>query len=118
MLINENKTEKPCRVEFVSYDGEYPNLCRGVLVLRIDGEEVRFNDYDHETYRSKDGTYPKFWCSGGECYFAGDYTAPVVCGGEWEIDVEDLPEKFRDLATEIDRVFNSNVEHGCCGGCI
>ena len=29
-------------VEFVSYTGEFPNLCRGVLTLRIDGEEVRF----------------------------------------------------------------------------
>lgn len=27
------------RVEFVSYNGIFPNLCFGELVLRIDGEE-------------------------------------------------------------------------------
>lgn len=35
MLINIPKETK--HVEFVSYSGRYPNLCSGVLVLRIDG---------------------------------------------------------------------------------
>ena len=26
-------------VEFVFYSGEYPNLCRGVLVLKIDSHQ-------------------------------------------------------------------------------
>jgi len=30
------------RVKFVSYNGHYPNLCSGNLVLEIDGENVRF----------------------------------------------------------------------------
>ena len=29
-------------VEFVFYSGEYPNLCRGVLVLKIDGHQYAF----------------------------------------------------------------------------
>lgn len=29
-------------VEFISYNGDFPNLCSGTLVLRIDGEEVTF----------------------------------------------------------------------------
>lgn len=38
--------------------------------------------------------------------------------GEWQIDVERIPEQFRKYAAEIDQVFNDNVELGCCGGCI
>ena len=53
-------------VEFVSYTGEYPNLCRGVLTLCIDGEEVRFG-HDYGVFESwkTDGNYDKFWVTGG-----------------------------------------------------
>ena len=30
-------------VKFISYDGKYPNLCRGKLTLEIDGEKVTFS---------------------------------------------------------------------------
>lgn len=33
------------RVKFVSYDGEYPNLCSGTLVLNVDGKDVTFPKY-------------------------------------------------------------------------
>ena len=33
---------KPKNVEFVSYTGGWPNLCSGVLTLKIHGEEHRF----------------------------------------------------------------------------
>ena len=42
----------------------------------------------------------------------------VVEQGEWELDVEELPEQFWDVADEIDRVFNENVPFGRCGGCV
>lgn len=36
------------RVEFVSYTGIYPNRCRGVLTVKIDGEIVKFgHNYDN-----------------------------------------------------------------------
>ena len=39
MLINRNNNETK-HVNFVSYTGSYPNLCRGVLTLEIDGKEI------------------------------------------------------------------------------
>lgn len=41
MLINCNNSETN-HVKFVSYSGKYPNFCRGVLVLKIDGIEYCF----------------------------------------------------------------------------
>ena len=108
MLVNKNNAVNS-NVEFVSYSGKYPCLCMGVLTLKIDGEEVKFgNKYSH-----KNVDYPTFWHSGGG--IDNNYCA---YSGEWEIDVEELPEQYRKYATEIDDVFNENVEYGCCGGCI
>lgn len=106
-------------VEFVSYTGEYPNLCRGVLTLKIDGEEVRFgHNYSITESWKTDGNYWEFWSSGGSAYFTGGYEEGFVEGGEWIIDKEDLPEQYRKYADEIGEVFNENVPWGCCGGCL
>lgn len=42
-------------VEFVSYTGEYPNLCSGILTVKIDGEIVKLP--------------PFCMCSGGSVHF-------------------------------------------------
>lgn len=118
MIINNNYTTE--HVEFISYTGRYPNLCSGVLTLKIDGEICRFghepDSYNYNEDKYDDDNYDKFWCSGGKVSFSGEY-GYNVSEGEWEIDVNELPEKFRKYASEIDYTFNSNVEHGCCGGC-
>ena len=36
----------------------------------------------------------------------------------FEEQINDIPEQFQKYATEIDYVFNENVDFGCCGGCI
>lgn len=100
----------PQHVEFISYTGKYPNLCSGILTLKIDGEEHRFG-YDY-------GQHEPFWTSGGECWFTGDYENAHVSEGPWVIDVSRLPDKLKPYASEIDEVFNSSVPYGCCGGCI
>lgn len=87
-------------VEFVSYDGDFPNLCSGTLVLRIDGEDVVF---------------PKHcMCSGGNVWFDDEWCEHVK-SGEWSVSV---PEKYANLKDDIERCVNENVEHGCCGGCV
>lgn len=120
MLINCNNSETN-HVKFVSYSGKYPNFCRGVLVLKIDGIEYCFGhevgSYDFRAKKYKDNNGDSFWHSGG-CVQADEEWNFDVCQGEWEIDVNRLPEKFRRYAREIGQVFNENVEYGCCGGCI
>lgn len=107
MLIN--RTENNCEhIEFISYTGSFPNLCRGTLTLKIDGEEIKFGN----KYLDVEVDYPRFWYSGG-----GLDKNYCSYSGEWEIDVKELPEQYRKYAVEIDDVFNANVRHGCCGGC-
>lgn len=87
-------------VEFVSYDGRYPNLCQGQLVVRIDGKEVNLG---------------KCLVSKGSCYFNSNWEAHVT-QGEWDID--DLPDEYEKFRQEIIEVVNDNVLCGCCGGCL
>ena len=94
-------------VEFVSYDGRFPNLCSGMLILRIDGEEVGFHYSSHDD----------FWKSGGEVGF-DDNGDDVVKTGEWGLCEERVPDKYKKYAQEMIDVFNANVEFGCCGGCV
>lgn len=88
------------RVEFVSYDGEFPNLCSGTLVLRIDGETIQMPDYCMR--------------SGGSVWFDDDWNEHVT-SGEWSVEV---PAWLESLQNEIERVVNDNVRCGCCGGCV
>lgn len=129
MLVNKSEN-KNNRVKFVSYTGRYPNLCSGVLTLEIDGTQYKFghNCMNHHfdekkkkwVYTDEDEHNPNFdsfWHSGGSCYFVKDYQ-DIVETNEWHINVEELPEKIKELAEEIDIVFNDNVTWGCCGGCL
>ena len=102
-------------VKFVSYDGEYPNLCTGTLVLNIDGTDYSFGFTTVPGMSKCD--FPMFWHSGGSASFDNDGNANVT-SGRWQIDSLDLPKQFRKYADEIDEVFNDNVPYGCCGGCI
>lgn len=83
-------------VKFISYDGKWPCLCSGHLILEIDGEIVILTD----RLRS------------GGSYDWHDFS---VYEGDWHVNVPEEYAKYRD---EIVAVVNENVEHGCCGGCI
>ena len=131
MLVNKKNTNTS-RVKFISYTGEWPNLCSGVLTLEIDGVQYKFgHNYEHwhmdeatGEWRQMDEdpenpNFDSFWSSGGRVTGGSPDWNFEVHTGEWRIDVDDLPEQFRDLAAEIDAVFNSGViPYGCCGGCI
>lgn len=92
-------------VEFVSYTGKYPCLCMGELTLKINGKTVVFG-------HNNKCDYPPFWSSGGRCW-----CGEVECS-EWKTYASEIPDIYRELAFDIDRVFNENVPYGCCGGCL
>ncbi len=94
-------SEHNARVAFVGYDGEYPNLCAGTLVLTIDGEEVVFPE---DSLHSK-----------GSVRFGSGYGYASVHEGDWIVDV---PDRYAHLRDEIEACVNDHVPHGCCGGCI
>ena len=52
-------------VEFVSYNGKFPNLCRGTLVIKVNGEEISLENY---------------LISGGQCWFDKDRADHVESG--------------------------------------
>jgi hypothetical protein len=120
MVKREDEVIIGGHVRFVSYTGKYPCLCMGVLTLIIDNKEYKFG-HDGKYHISKgydDNNYDKFWTSGGECGFENDYANSYVHEGEWVINENELPNEFKKYIYEIDEVFNNNVEHGCCGGCL
>jgi hypothetical protein len=88
------------KVEFVSYDEEYPTLCFGRLVLRIGEKEYKGFRLD----------------SGGCVRFDENYEEHIE-SGPWVIAEypEDFPSEYKDEAEEV---VNDNVPWGCCGGCV
>lgn len=129
-MLKNKKSSNTSRVKFISYTGEYPNLCSGVLTLEIDGVQYKFGhnymeyhvdpktgEWRHMDEDPNNPNFNSFWTSGGSVH-ANENWDWTIENAEWEIDVEELPEQFWDVAAEIDAVFNENVPYGCCGGCI
>ena len=104
------------KIEFISYDGEYPALCHGKLIVSIDGKEVSFGYTDI-------ADYPRFWRSGGSVSFDEDWGEHVDCLCDWELAVsecnkKDYPSEIFEILPNILEVMNENVPGGCCGGCV
>lgn len=96
-MKEENK-----RLKFKSYDGSFPNLCSGKLIMELDGKDIEFPDH--------------CLVSCGSVYFDDDSNEHVE-SGEWYID--DFPNGFpKELEEEADKIVNENIELGCCGGCV
>ena len=89
-------------VEFVSYDGEYPNLCSGELKILVNKKEYILNNV---------------LLSCGNVWLDNNCDEHVETGF-WTVNTFYIPEELKQYIGEIELVVNENVEHGCCGGCI
>jgi len=86
----------------IKYNGDYPNLCSGELIVYIDDKEWVFPNY--------------CLSSGGSVSFDEEWNE-CVCSGDWY--VEEWPEEFpEDMKSYVLTEINEQIEHGCCGGCI
>jgi len=86
----------------IEYDGAFPNLCAGQLVVIIDGKRWEFPSYCME--------------SGGGVWF-DDGWSEHVDSGPWSISR--WPKGFpEDQMQAVTNAINESVPHGCCGGCV
>lgn len=93
------------KFEFIDYSGSYPTLCSGRLTFKADGKR-----YEADVQLT----------SGGSVWF-DDSWEPHVEEGPWEEVSGPLFEvypKFLEHKTELLKMINENVPHGCCGGCV
>lgn len=103
------------KVKFISYDGAYPNLCSGTLVMAINNKKYRFG--------LKENLLPSFWTSTGGIAHSDDYSDMWAIGGDWalyidEDDLKDYPEEIRDIEIfkKMVELMNDNIlEKPCCG---
>jgi hypothetical protein len=86
----------------IEYDGDYPNLCSGQLVVVVDGTRWKFPAY--------------CLMSGGSVSFDPDWEE-IVTEGPWVIDKwpTDFP---AELQGDVLHAVNSEIRQGCCGGCV
>lgn len=127
-------------IEFVSYEGKFPNLCEGLLVVRIDGRLYAFSPYYDSMYRSfwnrfnrtealEDDSITKvsgfYLRSGGYIDWDEDGENPKIVKRKWIIDDKamKLENGVRfilsgEQKSELEKVINQNIELGCCGGCV
>ena len=127
-------------IEFVSYEGKFPNLCEGLLVVRIDGRLYAFSPYYDSMYRTfwnrfnrtealEDDSITKvsgfYLRSGGYIDWGEDGENPKIVKRKWIIDDKamKLENGVRfilsgEQKSELEKVINQNIELGCCGGCV
>lgn len=88
-------------MKFISYDGAWPNLCRGTLVVEKDGKQYSIYGL----------------VSGGGCGFDSGWEEAVE-EGPWIVTVDELPDELKGDVAELEELVNKNIPWGCCGGCL
>lgn len=83
----------------VDYDGSWPNLCSGNLVVEVNGKKYRFPRH--------------CLVSGGNVIVKRG----EINHGRWSVSdwPEDMPDNIKD---QVLGAINDHIPHGCCGGCL
>ena len=86
----------------ISYDGKWPNLCSGQLIVRIDKEKYVF---------------PRHCLSSGGSASFDENWSEHVASGPWSVREwpENFPEEYKE---EVLQKINDKIDWGCCGGCL
>ena len=117
-----NKIMSKKIIEFVSYDGEWPNLCRGTLVIQVKEYVEDFGCDEAEDFESsneekhagfKEYELKSILCSGGSCGFSDDYSQSHIEQEPWYIHKNDLPDELKPYKKEIEEIINENIPWGC-----
>ena len=79
-------------IEFVSYDGKFPNKCSGSLIIKVNGKEIKF--------------------------VYGALSPPDYYDGSDRWKVDEWPKDFPEVLKEdVIKIINKNISGGHCGGC-
>jgi hypothetical protein len=88
----------------IKYDGDYPNLCSGRLIVGIDDD---LWDFGHHCLASGGGvSFDEQW---QENVWSGPWTIT-----KWPKDFPNNPW----LRKAVEAAVNEQITHGCCGGCV
>jgi len=87
----------------IDYDGSYPTLCMGELIVTIAGRAWVFP--------------PNCLQSGGYAQVGNDVEEDYVASGPWSICKWPVgfPDEWKEDTTAA---VNDKIPWGCCGGCI
>lgn len=92
-------------LKFISYSGDYPNLCRGVLTIC-------------DTISGKTYSLSHVLKTGGSCRYDPETHECWTEEGPWTICKNSLPSALQPYVDDITEIVNANIPHGCCGGCL
>lgn len=95
-------------IEFISYKSSPWNLCSGILTVKINNVITTFG---------YEGQYERFWHSGGCATFDSEWNE-IVKQAPWKFYDSYFPKELMPYYKDLCNLFEANVPHGCCGGCI
>ena len=109
------------KIEFISYEGKYPNYCSGRLTLRVDGnvyvtEHAICPSISFFSIRPEDVYFPEKYPTSED--FWNIEISAIAVDKYIFIGTNDEMYFYKDEIEYIRSIVNENItQHRCCGGC-